>query len=229
MVLPHRQPVLAAKMLATVDVLSGGRVTVGCGAGWMREEFEVLGAPPFADRGTVADDCIRCFRELWTSDAPSFEGAYVRFADVSFLPKPLQKPCPPIWIGGESPAALRRAARLGDGWYPIGSNPKVPLDTLKRYREAVARLRRYAEEASRDPADIALAYFSLAWQPTDGGGNGAERPLLVGSTDQIVGDIGALSDLGVGHLVLSFHEGPPEGMLERMERFAADVRPLVGA
>jgi probable F420-dependent oxidoreductase len=130
MVVPHRPAVLTAKMLATIDLLSNGRLTVGIGAGWMKEEFEAVGAPPFAERGTVTDEYLTVFRELWTKDAPRFDGRYVRFSEIVMAPKPVQKPHPPLWIGGESPSALRRVARLGDGWYLIGTNPQHPLDTL---------------------------------------------------------------------------------------------------
>ena len=152
MVLPHRNPLLAA-----ADVLSGGRLTVGCGVGWMREEFEVLETPPYKERGLVGDEYIRAFVELWTSDAPEFDGKHVRFSDVTFAPKPVQKPHPPIWIGGESPPALRRAGRLGDAWYPIGSNPRFTIRTPVQYAEAVDRIRSHAEQAGRDPDRIDLA------------------------------------------------------------------------
>jgi probable F420-dependent oxidoreductase len=152
MVLPHRGPVLTAKMLASINVLSGGRLIVGCGVGWMQEEFEAIGAPPFDERGDVADEYIRVFRELWTSDNPTFDGRYASFSDIKLGPRPVQKPHSPIWIGGESPRALRRAARLGDGWYPIGTNSTYPVDTPERVSYALARLRHYAEEAGRDPA-----------------------------------------------------------------------------
>ena len=99
-------------MLATIDVLSHGRLIVGCGVGWMREEFEAIGTPPYDKRGAVSDEYLGVFKELWTSDNPAFEGTYCRFANVMFAPKPVQKPHPPLWIGGESPAALRRAGRL---------------------------------------------------------------------------------------------------------------------
>ncbi len=242
MVVPHRPAVLAAKMLATVDVLSGGRVTVGCGVGWMREEFEALGAPPFDERGAVADEYIRAFRELWTNPAPAFDGKYVRFSDISFLPQPIQKPHPPIWIGGESAPAMKRAARLGDGWYPIGSNPRYPLDSLGRYRDAVARLHRYAEAGDRDPAGITLAYCALRWSgsgygadarpgteaaATDDAADDGGRRLLTGAPAEIAGDIDALCDLGVRHLVLNFQSAEPAQTLERMEWFTRDVRPLV--
>jgi probable F420-dependent oxidoreductase len=236
MVVPHRPAVLAAKMLATVDVLSEGRVIVGCGVGWMREEFEALGAPPFDERGAVVDEYIRAFRELWTSPAPAFDGKYVQFSDISFLPQPIQKPHPPIWIGGESAPAMRRAARLGDGWYPIGSNPRYPLDSLERYRDAVARLHRYAEAGDRDPAGITLAYCALRWsgsdygaarpEPDNAAGDGGRR-LLTGAPEQVAGDIAALEDLGMGYLMLNFQSPGLEETLDRMAQFAEDVRPLV--
>ena len=100
MVVPHRPVVLAGKMLATVDVLSGGRLTIGVGAGWMREEFERLGLPPFQERGIVTDEYIQAFKALWTEENPSLSGRYVRFHGLVFEPKPVQKPHPPIWVGG---------------------------------------------------------------------------------------------------------------------------------
>ena len=129
-ILPYRQPVLTAKILATIDVLSNGRLIVGCGAGWMEEEFEALGLDTFKKRGSVTNEYIDAFRELWTSPNPTFKGEYVSFSDIYFAPKPIQKPYPPIWIGGESPAAIRRAANYGDVWYPFGNNPQYPLDTI---------------------------------------------------------------------------------------------------
>ncbi len=134
MVVPYRPAVLAAKMLATIDVLSGGRLTVGIGAGWLEAEFDAVAVTPFAARGAVTDEYIAAFRALWTEAAPRFDGKWVKFDGVLFEPKPVQQPHPPIWVGGESGPALRRAARLGDAWYPIGSNNRHLLDTLPRYR-----------------------------------------------------------------------------------------------
>src|SRR3990172_2178666 len=132
MVLPHRQPVLAAKMLATIDVLSRGRLIVGCGTGWMREELEAVGAPPFAERGRVTDQYIDAFKELWTKASPSFRSTHASFSNLLFEPKPVAKPHPPMWIGGESPVAMRRAVRAGDAWYPGSNNPLFRLDTPGR-------------------------------------------------------------------------------------------------
>ena len=156
MVVPHRPAVLTAKILSTIDVLSGGRLTLGIGAGWMREEFEAIDAPDFDARGTVTDEYVRAFVELWTKDAPKFDGKHVRFSNIGFAPKPVQKPHPPIWVGGESGPALRRAARIGDAWYPIGTNPQNPLDSLTRFKTQAARLRKMVTEAGRDPKAVGL-------------------------------------------------------------------------
>jgi probable F420-dependent oxidoreductase len=228
MVLPHRSPVHTAKILASIDVLSGGRLILGCGVGWMKEEFEILGAPPYEERGAVGDEYILAFKELWTSDNPSFNGKYVRFSDISFTPKPVQKPHPPIWVGGESPHALRRAATLADGWYPLGGNPRFPVATAEQFSEAVARLGRYAEEAGRDPSEIDLAY-SGGWD--DGPGTRDrpedERRLFTGSPEQVAGDIHTFAEIGVSHMRVGFSGGSLSETLESMDRFASDVAPLV--
>ena len=224
LVLPYRNPVLTAKMAASLDVLSGGRLTLGVGAGWLAEEFAALGTPPFAERGAVADEYLAAFRALWTMEKPRFDGRYVRFADVVFAPKPAQQPHPPLWVGGESGPALRRAARLGNGWYPIGSNPSHPLDTLTRYRAAVERLRALAREAGRDPAEIALAYRCArhGGAAEEAAGSG-ERRLFSGGAAEIVGDLRAFRDLGVASVDFALGGATPEASLERMKRFRDEV------
>ena len=225
-VLPRRPAVLTAKALATMDVMSEGRLIVGCGAGWLREEFEALGAPAHADRGKVTDETLEAFRELWTSDDPWYHGEFVRFENIIFEPKPVQKPGPPIWIGGESPAALRRVVKQGNGWYPIGTNPRHPLDTEIRFRNGVAQLRSLSEENDRDPSTISIAFWAHRYGLGDPViSDDGERRLFTGSVDEIRGDIAALDDLGVDMIVFNF-QAPDlsQGtILERMEIYAADV------
>jgi probable F420-dependent oxidoreductase len=117
LVAPYRNPFQVAKALATIDAMSGGRLTVGLGIGHQVEEFELLGVP-FSERASRADEYIQAWKALWTQDAPSFHGRHVDFDDVVFEPKPVQRPHPPLIIGGDTPPAIRRAARFGDGWHP---------------------------------------------------------------------------------------------------------------
>jgi probable F420-dependent oxidoreductase len=227
MVVGHRPAVTAAKMLATADVLSGGRVIAGVGAGWMREEFEALGAPPFDERGAVTDECLAACRELWSNDDPSFHGKHVSFHNVIFRPHPLQSPLP-IWVGGESGPALRRTARFGDAWYPVSNNQQIPLDTPDRVRAGIQRLHRAADKEGRDPASIDIAYLwfkPVSWL-AQSSPHGARIP-FTGSTAQMIDDASGLARAGVRHLIVLLTAPTREETLDRMQRFAEDVMPAV--
>ena len=229
-IVPHRNPLVAAKALATLDVLSQGRLVVGVGVGWMREEFEALGLPPFEERGAVTDEYIRAFKELWTNDNPSFEGKYVRFDDISFLPQPVQKPHPPIWVGGESRPALRRTAEIADGWYPLGSNPTYPMGTPQQLAAGLDRLATYARRFGRDPAKIEVVYRTQRFElKKNGGGSGNGRPPFVGTADQIASDIRQYQEMGVGTLVMDFirQSEDMDQVQGQMEEFATNVWPRV--
>jgi probable F420-dependent oxidoreductase len=224
MVVPHRPAVLSAKILATIDVLSGGRLTVGVGAGWLKEEFDAIGVRPFAERGAVTDEYLRAFRELWTRDDPRFAGKYVQFEGIVFAPKPVQRPHPPIWVGGESGPALRRAARLGDGWYPIGTNPAHPLDTLPRYQAGIARLHALIEEAGRKPADVALVYrVARHGESVPAKADDGARRLFSGGAGELAGDLRDLRALGVSDVDFSFLAETVEATLAGMKRFRDEV------
>ncbi len=226
-VVPHRGAVHTAKIVATIDVLSNGRMTLGVGAGWMKEEFDAIGAPPFAERGRVTDEYLQAFKVLWTEDDPSFEGQHVRFANICFQPKPVQQPHPPIWVGGESTAAMRRAVRYGDAWYPIGINPRHPLNTRKRFAGGVDRLRRLAEMNNRDPESITLAYFATWFNESKTATfDDGQRQLLTGTDGEVAEDIRALRELGVRQLVLNFQRDTLEKSLASMQYFADEIRPL---
>ena len=228
MVVPYRPAIMTAKMLATMDVLSEGRVTVACGAGWLEEEFQALGTPPFAERGRVTDEYIRAFKELWTSDTPAMSGDHVDFSNIVFEPKPVQKPHPPIYIGGESAPAIRRVVELGDGWFPIGRNPGNRMDTRKRYQENVQRLHAVAEERGRDPASIGLGF----WAQWYGLGEDLEaedgsRHFLSGTAEEIAGDIEFFRRQGGSLLMFRFIGDTVDETMERMERHAKELMPLV--
>lgn len=141
-VLPLRHPIITARTLVTLDRVSGGRVTLGVGAGWLKEEFDAVGLP-FEQRGKLTDEIVPLLRRLWTEDVVTHDGPYFHFGPVCFEPKPLQKPCIPIEIGGSSPAALRRAALLGDGWVEPGSKDlndiEAKLKIIREHRRAAGR------------------------------------------------------------------------------------------
>src|SRR6188508_1642703 len=197
MVVPHRPAVLTAKVLSTIDWLSKGRLTLGIGVGWCREEFEAIAAAPFDDRGHVTDEWIMACKELWSSDDPRFDGKYVKFSDVVFTPKPAQQPIP-IWVGGESAPALRRTVRYADCWYPVGTNPQHPMNTVSRFKSGLARFRGFAEKGGRDPATLQVALRVLVGpsarprRTIDG-----EAEMFTGGSADYVADIKALQELGV--------------------------------
>ena len=142
--LPLRHPLSTARMVTSLDVLSAGRVSLGIGIGWCEEEFEAAGVD-FRTRGARTREYVRALRALWTEDTPGFHGRFVAFAPVHFLPKPVQKPHPPILFGGETEAALRRAADLGDGWYGVGHTPQTAAARVTRLRELRAAAGREAQ------------------------------------------------------------------------------------
>ena len=223
MVVPHRPAVLTAKILATIDNLSEGRLTLGVGAGWCREEFEAIGADPFDERGAVTDEYLLACRELWTNDNPSFSGKFVNFSNIFFQPRPVQKRVP-IWVGGESGPALRRTAKLGDGWYPIGTNPQFRLDTLERFKGGIERLHRHCANAGRDPKEIALAYrVTQRGVAIPEKADNGDRRLFSGSNEAIIGDLRAFKDLGVAAADFSFDGLNAGEVIANMKRFREDV------
>jgi probable F420-dependent oxidoreductase len=227
LVIPYRHPLVAAKMLATTDVLSKGRVILGAGVGWLREEFEALGAPPFEQRGRVTDEFIKLMRAAWTTDPLSFEGKYCTVRDLHVLPKPAQPGGIPVWIGGHTDAAIRRAGTLGDGWHPIGMRPPALLAPAE-YAAKVKQVHDWARRAGRDPQSITLTIRV----PMEVRGKRAkpaagDRPLFQGTADEVVDDIRRYQALGVSHFVFDHTVPDVRAVLANMERFAHDVRPKV--
>ena len=219
MIIPYRNPILSAKMLATLDMLSKGRLILGAGVGWMEEEFELLDAPPFAERGAVTSEYLRAFIELWTKDDPKFEGKYVNFSGITFLPKPVQKPYPPIWIGGQSKPAIRRAAQIGNAWHPVGAIPATPLEPEELAQNLVT-LREYASKAGRDPSEIQVSMKAPLY---DAGNSGGPRRRFTGSVDEVCQDVQTYADVGVTHLIFDFRTADPRETEDRMARFAEQV------
>jgi probable F420-dependent oxidoreductase len=195
LVLPYHNPIRLAKTAATLDVLSGGRLVMGVGVGAIETEMEAMGSP-FKERGAVTDEAIAVMRTLWSEEDPRFDGRYSRFAGMKFSPKPLQQPSIPIVIGGVSRAAIRRAARLGDGWHPLGLSP----DALG---QGIAMLREEARAAGRDLAKIPVSIaLSLA----------ASRPgrfALGAEPVEIAENAKAFAALGVETLIVSANTSDP--------------------
>jgi probable F420-dependent oxidoreductase len=207
-ILGHRHPVVMAKMLTSIDALSGGRLIVGVGVGWWKEELEILGVP-FHRRGRQADEALQVFTALWTQDNPAFEGEFFRFRDLGFAPKPVQKPHPPIWVGGDSPGAFRRVATLGQGWH---ATSKTPV----QFKEALGRLRTAADAAGRPFESIDLSLrFGLS---DDLVGQGAQA---------IVDTLGEYARLGLSHVLLEFRRDDLGRMLAILDLVTGRVRPAL--
>ncbi len=211
----QRNPLLTVKQLTTLDVLSGGRLEVGLAAGWLAEEFEVLGAPAFTERGAVLDEHIAIFQAFWNEDRPSFTGTYTSFPPVRFEPRPVRPGGPTLTIGGFGRAALRRAARV-DGWQPINLTPDelvAPIAELNRFRTELGRT---------TPPEVLLRCVA---EVVDDAASDPARP-LVGSPETIVAAIRRYADVGVTGLLVSPALGKPlDANLAAMERLAAEVFP----
>jgi probable F420-dependent oxidoreductase len=207
-ILGHRHPVVMAKMLASIDALSGGRLICGVGVGWWKEELEILGVP-FHARGRQADEAIQVFKALWTMDNPAFEGEFFKFRDIGFAPKPVQKPYPPIWVGGDSPGAFRRVVTHGDGWHATSKTPA-------QFREALNRLRAVADTAGRGWDTIAL---SLRF--------GLSDAMLAQGTQAVIDQLGEFKRLGLSHVLLEFRRDDLKQMIEILDLVTGTIRPAV--
>jgi probable F420-dependent oxidoreductase len=206
LIIPYRNPIVTAKMIATLDVLSSGRTILGAGVGWLAEEFAYLNAP-YRERGRQTDEYLQAMKALWTEPEPQFDGRYVQFSHLRCEPKPVQKPHPPIWIGGHSPAALRRTATLADGWY--GHVLWRTPDALPREIQTIKEL---AEQAGRDPRS--LTYAAPSYERT---------------FEDVLRSLSRYEQAGLDHVVLAFFMWTDgfDQMLQLMERFAreAGLRP----
>jgi len=201
LVLPHRHPVLAAKMLATLDHLAPGRVILGAGVGWMREEIELLGAP-YDQRGAWTDEAIEIMRACWRDERVSHRGRFFTFPEIGVAPKPARGTIP-IWIGGHTPRALRRVAELGEGWHAAFATPDVMRRGLVELKAACAKV-------GRDPADITLSVrLGLA----------AKRP-----ASEMLDELKELRDVGVSHVIVETRVASAEDMTQLLDRFTNGVR-----
>jgi probable F420-dependent oxidoreductase len=201
LILPYRHPIYTAKVLSTVDVLSKGRLVVGVGAGWLEPEFTALGQS-ISERGSRTNETIDILKALWTEDAPSYAGKHFQFSNIKFVPQPVQRPRPPILVGGMTKGALQRVARRGDGWVAMGKSPDDLVKPLETLRELTVK-------AGRNPKELQLNML----------------PLASSSLDQVINDAPRYAELGVHHLYLSFRAWTADfsQLMEMMARFAREV------
>lgn len=213
LVAPHRNPIVAAKTLATIDVLSGGRLLPCFGTGGIRGEFEALGLK-WEERGPMTDEYIKIMRELWGPQPASYQGRFVSFTRMKCSPKPLQSPLP-VWVGGNTRRAIRRAVELGDGWHPIRKPPEVLEQDMDYMKSLAARMGR---------STLPELSLRLSLRILDRPGGEGRRPLH-GNLDEITLDLHKYAHLGVSHLVLDLLADIPN-MAQTMERFVREIRPL---
>ncbi len=196
--LPWYNPVLLARRLTTLDVLSAGRLRVGFGMGWSRDEYEAVGAP-WQERGKRADEIIQTLKTIWTTDPVEFHGTYYRIPKSFIGLKPVQKPHPRIYMAAYTPPAMKRVAREADGWFPVG----IPLGAITQMFDGIKRM---AQEAGRDPS--ALEIIVRANVEVFAAKPGKDRIDFTGSLEQIAGDIVATRKLGAAELLFDVQFSP---------------------
>jgi len=201
-IVPYRHPLDMARVVASLDVASGGRIIFGAGVGWMREEFELLGVP-YKERAPRTREYLRVMQEVWSADSPRFDGQYVQIdKDLHFAPRPVQKPHPPIWVGGESTPALKRVVEFGAGWH-IG-----PVD-IEDVRPRFDELRGLMEAAGRTYDEL-----EITW--------------MVDTTRTDAAAIRAYRDLGVHGLYVTAATADPDEVCAIMREFPKKVQDAVG-
>ncbi len=219
LVLPYHNPVELAKYTATLDHMSGGRVLLGVGVGAMTEEFEALGVS-MRQRGALTNECIAIMKELWTNPDPSYRSSRWHFSDLKFAPKPVQKPHIPLWIGGSSPGAMKRAATMGDGWHPSGLTPE-------QFNVGREEVRKMASAAGRDPNSLAMSIrveVEVHGKPSSQRAQGRSR-LPGNDIEEMMAGIRAYESAGVQHIVLALNSGDVPKLTALMENIAKQVMP----
>ncbi|HEX9821781.1 MAG TPA: TIGR03619 family F420-dependent LLM class oxidoreductase [Methylomirabilota bacterium] len=222
-ILPYRSPIPVAKLLASVDVLSGGRLIVGAAIGWLQGEFDALGVP-FKERVSRSEEALELFRTLWTQERPELVTRHHHLHDVTFSPMPLQKPRPPLWVGGNSEGALRRVARHGDGWHATATDHDA-------FRQGVETVRRFWKEAGREGEPALSLRIPIL---IDGVHRPAVDMALIRGRHVIGGPVAAVVEalrgyqaLGCQHVALEVSYSTYPAILETIDLIAARLRPAV--
>ena len=225
LIAPYRHPLSDARQFATIDLLTQGRVMLGVGCGWMREEFDALGHD-YAARNAQTDECLEIYKRAWTDERVNFDGRFYRFEDLSMDPKPVQKPHPPIIFGGNTPVGARRAIRHCDGFFPLF------LDThcdFERYRPLQELIRREAETLGRDLTKFCMMAAAQAriTDAADPLSRQSPRPTCTGTGEQILEDLRALAEAGYSMVVcfMMCPSGNLSELEEQIQRFGEEVIP----
>jgi len=215
LVVPYRHPLVTAKAFATLDALSGGRVILGVGAGHLEGEFTTLGVD-FRRRGRMLDEAIELIAKALAEEYPEHDGAIWQVRDVGLKPRPVQKPRPPIWVGGSTPAALKRAAALGDGWLPQGT-PRAQLP------EQIAFIREHRKRTRGDvPIEIGtMSEWLYVGKPSFDVGPNTRS----GGPQELAAHLRGLAELGVNHFGVRFRARSCRELIEQIAAFGADVAP----
>jgi probable F420-dependent oxidoreductase len=220
LIMPYRNPVLLARMLVTLDRFSGGRIILGAGVGWLEEEFAVLGSRDFKQRGRVTDEYLEIFKAICAGGEVSYQGETYAFGPILASPGSLQRPHPPILIGGLSTAALRRVVRHGNGWLAVWASPSI-------LRERLAVLERLAAEAGRRIEDLTLAYkLFLSIGEAKPGALGTREP-GTGSVAEITDDLKELRDVGFNTIIVRYRGSSATEQLRQIDRFVGEIVPGV--
>ena len=239
LLLPLRHPTIVAKEVASLDIISNGRIILGVGVGGeFPPEFVACGVP-LKERGRRTDEAIAVMRKLWSESHVNHEGRFFRLEDATMLPKPIQKPGPPIWVAGRSEAAMKRAASLGDGYMPYLFSPE-------RYRDSLAKVSAFAQQHGRDPTGIVAGLYQFICvadtyeearqranrdlsirynQPFD---SIVDRYCVLGTPDQCAERLGEYVEAGVRHFIL-VPIAPPAELSSHLEVYAREVVPKVRA
>jgi probable F420-dependent oxidoreductase len=222
-ILPYRSPIPVAKLLASVDVLSGGRLIVGAAIGWMEGEFAALGVP-FKERVSRSEEALELMRAVWTQERPEIETQRHHLSGLVASPMPLQKPRPPIWIGGGSEGALRRVARLGDGWHATAATPEV-------FRQGKQAVTRFWKEAGRDGEPAWSLRIPLFIDGVHQWAVDAKllrgRHALRGTVKQVAGQLAEYQRLGVSHVALEVSYSVYPAIFETIDLLVDEVKPLL--
>ena len=220
-ILPYRNPVVQAKMFASLDVLTNGRIICGVGVGWLEKEFEILGLD-YHQRGAMTDEFLAIMQALWTQADPEYHGEYYNIDGIKFEPKPVQQPGIPIWVGGHSKAALRRTAKYGSCWHTTRQTPDFVAENLPYLRERI-------EKEGRQQSEVTISLkrsLHFTDMGLDEGGHVRSGGSLVATTQEVIDDLHVCQEIGINQLTYDFRVQSLPDCIRVMEHLAGQVLPV---